>query len=205
MRFRHVLFWEFPCPAWAVASCSSGPKAGELPTTKPKNPYEWWDGKLCSWHDIVCTQDKHQFEGEFGTLNQKDEVCSWWGCCIIENAAAISSTLSPLLVKNCFLVNLLLVDTFGFARNRTAISTMSSRMSADMLILFVLFSYLTSDFACVHLESGMDKPQSARRCDRLVLQLFRPAARVVTPILYLLSRWENLRHKRAIECTIESG
>ena len=27
-RFRHVLFWEFPCPAWAVASCSSGPLAG---------------------------------------------------------------------------------------------------------------------------------------------------------------------------------
>ena len=28
MRFRHVLFWEFPCPAWAVARCSSGPLAG---------------------------------------------------------------------------------------------------------------------------------------------------------------------------------
>ena len=26
-RFCHVLFWEFPCPAWAVASCSSGPLA----------------------------------------------------------------------------------------------------------------------------------------------------------------------------------
>ena len=26
--FRHVLFWEFPCRAWAVASCSSGPQAG---------------------------------------------------------------------------------------------------------------------------------------------------------------------------------
>ena len=20
-----IIFWEFPCPAWAVASCSSGP------------------------------------------------------------------------------------------------------------------------------------------------------------------------------------
>ena len=29
MRFHHVLFWEFPCPAWAVVSCSSGPQAGE--------------------------------------------------------------------------------------------------------------------------------------------------------------------------------
>ena len=28
VRFRHVLFWEFPCPAWAVASCRSGPQAG---------------------------------------------------------------------------------------------------------------------------------------------------------------------------------
>ena len=27
-RFRHVLFWEFPCPAWTVARCSSGPLAG---------------------------------------------------------------------------------------------------------------------------------------------------------------------------------
>ena len=28
MRFRHVLFWAFPCPAWAVASsCSSSPQA----------------------------------------------------------------------------------------------------------------------------------------------------------------------------------
>ena len=27
MRFRHVLFWEFLCPAWAVASCSSDPQA----------------------------------------------------------------------------------------------------------------------------------------------------------------------------------
>ena len=27
-RFRHVLFWKFPCPAWAVASCRSGPQAG---------------------------------------------------------------------------------------------------------------------------------------------------------------------------------
>ena len=40
LRFRHVLFWEFPCPAWAVASCSSGPQAGELLKTKPKNLYE---------------------------------------------------------------------------------------------------------------------------------------------------------------------
>ena len=30
-RFRHVLFWEFPGPAWAVASCSSGPQAGGTP------------------------------------------------------------------------------------------------------------------------------------------------------------------------------
>ena len=30
-RFSHVLFWEFPCPAWAVASCSSGPQAGGTP------------------------------------------------------------------------------------------------------------------------------------------------------------------------------
>ena len=28
VRFCHVLFWELPCPAWAVASCSSGPQAG---------------------------------------------------------------------------------------------------------------------------------------------------------------------------------
>ena len=28
MIFRYVLFWEFPCPAWAVASFSSGPQAG---------------------------------------------------------------------------------------------------------------------------------------------------------------------------------
>ena len=27
VRFHHVLFLEFPCPAWAVASCSSGPQA----------------------------------------------------------------------------------------------------------------------------------------------------------------------------------
>ena len=26
--FCHVLFWEFSGPAWAVASCSSGPQAG---------------------------------------------------------------------------------------------------------------------------------------------------------------------------------
>ena len=31
VRFRRVLFWEFPCPAWAVASCSSGPQAGGTP------------------------------------------------------------------------------------------------------------------------------------------------------------------------------
>ena len=32
VRFRHVLFWEFPCPAWAVASsCSSSPQAGGTP------------------------------------------------------------------------------------------------------------------------------------------------------------------------------
>ena len=30
-RFRHVLFWEFSCLAWAVASCSSGPQAGGTP------------------------------------------------------------------------------------------------------------------------------------------------------------------------------
>ena len=34
-RFHHVLFWEFPCPAWAVASCRSSPQAGELPKTYP--------------------------------------------------------------------------------------------------------------------------------------------------------------------------
>ena len=28
---RHVLFWEFPCPARAVASCSSGPQAERTP------------------------------------------------------------------------------------------------------------------------------------------------------------------------------
>ena len=33
VTFRHVLFWAFPCPAWAVASCSSSPHAGELPKT----------------------------------------------------------------------------------------------------------------------------------------------------------------------------
>ena len=27
LRFRHVLFWEFPFPAWAVASCSGSPQA----------------------------------------------------------------------------------------------------------------------------------------------------------------------------------
>ena len=52
--FRHVLFWEFPCPAWVVASCSSGPQAGELLKTKPKNLYEWWDGKLCKWEIPRC-------------------------------------------------------------------------------------------------------------------------------------------------------
>ena len=31
VRFRHVLFWEFPCPAWAVASYRSGTQAGETP------------------------------------------------------------------------------------------------------------------------------------------------------------------------------
>ena len=31
MRFHHVLFWEFPCPAWAVASCRSGHQAGGSP------------------------------------------------------------------------------------------------------------------------------------------------------------------------------
>ena len=31
MRFRHVLFWEFPCPAWAVSTGCSGQQAGELP------------------------------------------------------------------------------------------------------------------------------------------------------------------------------
>ena len=31
VRFRHVLFWEFPCPPWAVASCSSGLQAGGTP------------------------------------------------------------------------------------------------------------------------------------------------------------------------------
>ena len=31
VRFHQVLFWEFPCPAWAVASCSSGPQAGGTP------------------------------------------------------------------------------------------------------------------------------------------------------------------------------
>ena len=31
VRFRHVLFWEFPWPAWAVASCRSGPQAGGTP------------------------------------------------------------------------------------------------------------------------------------------------------------------------------
>ena len=34
------LFWEFPSPAWAVASCSSSPQAGNLPKTKPKNLYK---------------------------------------------------------------------------------------------------------------------------------------------------------------------
>ena len=36
VRFCHVLFWEFPCPAWAVASCRIGPQAGELPKNNPK-------------------------------------------------------------------------------------------------------------------------------------------------------------------------
>ena len=31
VRFCHVLFWEFPCPAWAVASCRSGQQAGGTP------------------------------------------------------------------------------------------------------------------------------------------------------------------------------
>ena len=31
LRFRHVLFGEFPCPAWAVASCRGGPQAGGTP------------------------------------------------------------------------------------------------------------------------------------------------------------------------------
>ena len=31
MRFHHVLFLEFPSPAWAVASCSSGRQAGGTP------------------------------------------------------------------------------------------------------------------------------------------------------------------------------
>ena len=31
VRFHHVLFWEFPCLAWAVASCRSGPQAGGTP------------------------------------------------------------------------------------------------------------------------------------------------------------------------------
>ena len=31
VRFRHVLFWEFPCPSWAVASCMSGPQAWGTP------------------------------------------------------------------------------------------------------------------------------------------------------------------------------
>ena len=47
--FRHVLFWKFPWPAWAVASCRSGPQAGELLKTYPKYLYEWWDGKLCNY------------------------------------------------------------------------------------------------------------------------------------------------------------
>ena len=29
VRFRHVLFWEFPCPAWAVAA-GAAHKPGEL-------------------------------------------------------------------------------------------------------------------------------------------------------------------------------
>ena len=33
VRFCHALFWEFPCPAWTVDSCSSGPQSGELPKT----------------------------------------------------------------------------------------------------------------------------------------------------------------------------
>ena len=36
VRFRHVLFWEFPCPAWAVASCSGGPHAGGTPKNLAK-------------------------------------------------------------------------------------------------------------------------------------------------------------------------
>ena len=60
LRFRHVLFCEFPCPAWAVASCRSGPQAGELPKTYPKNQlYEWWDGKLCSVQLIIGACQKH--------------------------------------------------------------------------------------------------------------------------------------------------
>ena len=31
VRFCYVLFWALPCPAWAVASCSSGPQAGGTP------------------------------------------------------------------------------------------------------------------------------------------------------------------------------
>ena len=29
--FCHILIWEFPCPGWAEASCSSGPQAGGTP------------------------------------------------------------------------------------------------------------------------------------------------------------------------------
>ena len=32
VRFHHVLYWEFPCPAWAVAAVAAH-KPGELPKT----------------------------------------------------------------------------------------------------------------------------------------------------------------------------
>ena len=38
VRFRNVLFWEFPWSAWAVASCSSGPQAGGTPENLAKKP-----------------------------------------------------------------------------------------------------------------------------------------------------------------------
>ena len=46
-KFFRKSFREFPCPAWAVASCSSFPQAEELPKTFSKNLSAWWDGKLC--------------------------------------------------------------------------------------------------------------------------------------------------------------
>ena len=33
----------------------------------------------CQLDDIGCTKDKHNFEGKFGTINQKDEVWLRWG------------------------------------------------------------------------------------------------------------------------------